>query len=212
MTIPTNPRGAATQLAPRRASRAASGPAIPVLLALLVGCPVARAADSLDALLQAIGSRPHAHATFVEHQYMKILDRPLESSGELLFTPPDHLEKRTLAPRAESLAVTDGQLRLDRGRHHLEIALSSYPQIAPLIEGIRATLAGDRATLERLFNIEFAGTDAGWSMQLTPRDAELSRLVRQLRLAGLGNELTRVETLRGDGDRSVMDITPAGDR
>jgi hypothetical protein len=189
---------------------------VPLLLALCVlalGLPArpASAADALDALLQAIGSKPHAHATFVEHQYLKILDRPLESSGELLFAAPDRLEKRTVAPRPESLKVEDGQLTLERGRHHLNVALASYPQVAPLIEGIRATLAGDRVTLDRLFSIEFTTDGDAWSMRLLPRDADLSRLVRLLRLEGQGGELRQVETLRGDGDRSVMDITPAGD-
>ena len=163
---------------------------------------------SLGTLLQAIGARPHARATFVEHQYLKILKRPLETQGELLFTPPDRLEKRTLAPRPESLRVEAGQLTLERGKRRMSVALASYPQVAPLVEGIRATLAGDRATLERLFVVAFTPGTGQWSLALQPRDAQLARMVRELRIGGRGSEVLSVETLRGDGDRSVMDITP----
>jgi hypothetical protein len=168
----------------------------------------AAGADVLGPLLQAIGAQPHARASFVEHQYLKILKRPLESRGELLFTPPDLLEKRTLAPRPERLRVEAGQLTLERGKRHLSVSLSSYPQLAPLVEGIRATLAGDRATLERLFVVAFAPGSGQWSLVLQPRDAQLAGIVRELRIGGRGSEVLSVETLRGDGDRSVMDITP----
>ena len=177
-------------------------------LAGVLMSPGARADDELGDLLRAVGARPHARATFVEHQHLKLLRRPLESSGELLFTPPDRLEKRTLAPRPESLRVEAGQLTLERGKRHMSVALASYPQLAPLVEGIRATLAGDRATLERLFVVAFSTHAEAWSLSLRPRDAQLARLVSELRIGGQGSDVLRVETLRADGDRSVMDITP----
>jgi hypothetical protein len=170
--------------------------------------PGAHADDALGDLLRAVGARPHARATFVEHQQLKLLRRPLESSGELLFAPPDRLEKRTLAPRPESLLVEAGQLTLQRGKRHMSVALASYPQIEPLVEGIRATLAGDRATLERLFVVAFSSRAEAWSLSLQPRDAQLARMVSELRIDGQGGDVLRVETLRADGDRSVMDITP----
>jgi len=192
-----------------------SGPLFALLCAL--AGPAARAdeataRDALGELLAAVAARPHAHASFVEHHYLGILRRPLESRGELLFVPPDRLEKRTLAPRPESLRVEAGQLTLERGKRHMSVALASYPQLAPLVEGIRATLAGDRATLERLFVVGYTpgnGTSRSeWSLALQPRDAQLARLVRELRIGGHGSDVLRVETLRGDGDRTVMDITP----
>ncbi len=167
----------------------------------------AAAVDALGQLLAAVGARPHSRASFVEHQFLKILQRPLESRGELVFAPPDRLEKRTLAPRPESLVVEGERLTLERGKRHMGVALSDYPQLAPLVEGIRATLAGDRATLERLFVVGFA-PGAEWSLGLRPRDAQLARIVRELRIGGRGADVLRVETMRGDGDRSVMDITP----
>jgi hypothetical protein len=90
----------------------------------------------------------------------------------------------------------------------MSVSLASYPQLAPLVEGIRATLAGDRATLERLFVVAFTPAAGQWSLALQPRDAQLVRLVRELRIGGRGSEVLSIETLRGDGDRSVMDITP----
>ncbi len=45
-------------------------------------------------LLKLLAARRHGHVTFTEVQRLAILDRPLESSGELLYDAPDRLEKR----------------------------------------------------------------------------------------------------------------------
>jgi hypothetical protein len=176
--------------------------------ALLLLAPLARAEDALGALMQKLAGRPHAHATFTEKQYLALLERPLESSGELYFTPPDRLEKRTLLPKPESLVVEHDTLVLKRGKRQMSVALKSYPQLAPLVEGIRATLAGDRAALERVFEVQLASHDEQWSLALVPRDTQVAHIVARLNIAGRADEVASVETLRADGDRSLMSITP----
>src|SRR6266480_3270593 len=76
-----------------------------------------------------------------------MLERPLESSGELVYEAPDHLEERTLAPRVETLVLDHGVLTARRGSRSTTLPLREYPQVAPFVESIRATLAGDRAVL-----------------------------------------------------------------
>jgi hypothetical protein len=186
----------------------------PARLACLVALPalllasLARAEDALGTLMQQLGARTHAHATFTETQSLALLKRPLESSGELFFTPPDRLEKRTLRPKPESLVVEHDTLVLQRGKRQLNVALDAYPQLAPLVEGIRATLAGDRATLERVFEVQLASHDDEWSLALVPRDPQLVRIVSRLVISGRAGEVASVETLRAGGDRSLMRITP----
>jgi hypothetical protein len=174
----------------------------------LLLAPAARADDALGNLLQRLGARPHAHATFAETQYLSLLKRPLQSTGELFFTPPDRLEKRTLAPRPESLLVEHDTLVLRRGKRQMSVQLAQYPQLAPLVEGIRATLAGDRAVLERVFEVALAGSEADWSLALVPRDPQLVKIVPRLAISGHDGEVQVVETVRANGDRSVMRITP----
>ena len=56
---------------------------------------------AFEQLLKLLAERRHDHVTFTEVQQLAILDRPLHSSGELLYDAPDRLEKRTLEPRRE---------------------------------------------------------------------------------------------------------------
>ena len=177
-------------------------------LALAAIAPAVRAAaPALEALMQRLAERRHGHAAFVERQYIKVLDRPLESSGELFYDAPDRLEKRTLLPKPASLLLDKGTLSMRRGKHNYLLDVRDYPQLAPFIDSIRATLAGDLAALERSYELRLAGGAAGWTLVLVPRDAALAVVVARIGIAGAGDQLGEITVERGDGDRSVMTIT-----
>jgi hypothetical protein len=141
-------------------------------------------------------------------QQLSILDQPLHSSGELLYDAPDRLEKRTLEPRAEDLLLENGVLTMERSHRRRSVALRDFPQAVPFIESLRATLAGDRAALERYFTVHFSGNLDRWTLELTPADAALRRNVRRILIAG---ERERIRTLaidQSDGDSSTLTIGP----
>ncbi len=164
--------------------------------------------DPLAALLQQLADRRHGHVTYTEVQYLAVLERPLESSGELLYDAPDRLEKRTLRPRPETLVLAHGVLSATRNGRTRTLELAARPELAPFIEGLRATLAGDRAALERAFSVRLDGDAARWTLQLAPRDPAAARLVTQVRISGEQAQLKTVEILQTDGDRSLLSIGP----
>ena len=86
------------------------------------------------------------------------------------------------------------------------LALRDYPQIAPFIESLRATLAGDRHALEQVFQVAFEGNLDRWTLTLVPLDAKLKGVAQQIRIEGARDELRVVSTSQADGDRSVMTI------
>ena len=164
----------------------------------------------LDEVMRLLSMRRHGRVEFIEQHFLAILKRPVESSGEMRYDAPDHLEKRTLLPRAENLVLDGGKLTVERGGHAHVLDLHRYPQILPFIESIRGTLAGDRSALERLFHLEFAGSVARWSLTLEPLDRSLARVVKQVQIDGARDQLLRVEIRQPDGDRSLMTLrTPA---
>ena len=181
-------------------------------LLLFVAGPLASAAAAgsgpLDALMQRLAARRHGHVAFTEVRYLAVLDRPLESSGELLYEAPDRLEKRILKPRPETLVLAHGVLSATRGRHTRTVEVAAWPQVAPLIEGLRATLAGDRAALERIFSVQLEGDPARWTLRLAPRDPEAARLISAVSITGEGADLSTVEILEADGDHSLLTVGP----
>jgi hypothetical protein len=177
------------------------------LLLCLLATSLARAAD-IDDLMKLLAQRQHGHVTFTEKHFLAVLDRPVESSGELLYDAPDRLEKRTLKPKPENLVLEHGVITAHRGKRTYVLNLSDYPQIVPLIDSIRATLAGDRASLEHFFKVSLDGTLDHWTLLLLPSDATVARTVKQIRIEGTGDDIHTVEIQQADNDRSLLTIGP----
>jgi hypothetical protein len=185
----------------------AAGNAAPAAAANTASQP---ATSDLDQVMALLAMRQHGRVEFVEQEFLAILKHPVESSGELRYDAPDRLEKRSLLPHPENLILAGGVLTVERGEHRHVLDLRRYPQIRPFVESIRATLAGDRSALERIFHVEFSGDMARWTLTLVPLDAQLTRTVKQVRIDGSRDQLLHVEIRQADGDRSLMTLrTPA---
>lgn len=164
--------------------------------------------DALDQVLQLLASHRHDHVTFTEVHQLAMLDHPLQSSGELLYDAPDRLEKRTLEPKPEDLLLEHGVLTVQRGSRTRVLSLQDYPQLVPLVESIRATLAGDRAALEHYFTVQFSGTLANWTLELRPYDAKVAHTLQKIRIHGERDAIRTVEIRQSDGDASLLTIGP----
>lgn len=187
-----------------------SGRVAACIIALLwVASNIATAAEAdLDRLMTLLAQRRNGHVSFVEKKYIAVLDRPVQSSGELLYVAPDHLEKRTLEPKPETLVLDGGIVSAQRGRHHYVLDLRQYPQVLPFIESIRATLAGDRAALERVFKVSFSGDLHQWKLELVPLEAKLSATVEDIGIEGAEDVIQSVTIQEPDGDHSILTIGP----
>ena len=162
--------------------------------------------NDLGELMRQLSGRRHGEVSFVEQHFLKLLKRPAESFGELTYDAPDRLEKRTVEPKAETLTLAGDVLTVVRGGRVRTLDLKAYPTLVPFIESIRATLAGDLPSLERLFTVDFAGTLARWRLTLTPRDAQVAKTVSRVTIDGTSDTLTTVEIIETDGDRSLMTL------
>jgi hypothetical protein len=166
------------------------------------------ASGDLDEVMHLLAARRHGEVSFVEQQFLSVLKRPVESSGELIYDAPNRLEKRTIEPRPESLVLADNVLTVQRGHRSHVLELKSYPQILPFVESIRATLAGDRDALERVFRLEFSGNLARWTLLLVPLDAQVANTVSQVQIDGSRDDLLKIEIRHTGGDRSLMTLRP----
>ena len=191
-----------------RAVWAAWAAALAAFLATAAAVATTAPSQDIDRLMGLLAQRQHGHVSFTEQHFLAVLDRPVESSGELLYDAPDRLEKHTLKPKPETLVLQHGVITAQRGRHTYTLNLSDYPQVVPLIDSIRATLAGDRASLEHLFKVTFDGTLEQWSLLLLPSDSAVAKSVRQIRIEGARDAIHTVEIQQADGDRSLLTIGP----
>jgi outer membrane lipoprotein-sorting protein len=199
MRVPSAPFTLRSRLRAALASSAA-------VLALLAWSTPAFAAWDLQQLMDSLAKNKSGRATFVETKHIAMLDRPIESSGELVYTAPDRLEKRTLKPKPESMVVQGTELAIERGGRSFRVQLDAQPQLAAFIDSIRGTLAGDRKALERNYRLSLGGAPQEWVLQLVPLDDKMRALIKQIRIYGAQDQVKSVEISQADGDSSVMRI------
>lgn len=159
-------------------------------------------------LMQTLQQVKSASSRFVEHKYLHMLSQPLIASGTLLYIAPDQVQKITVSPKWERLALAGDTLTIEGGAEDRSrtLSLARYPEVGAFVEGIRATLAGDLPALQRFYEVSLSGDAADWQFVLVPKDATLQKLVKSIRIAGSGNTIRRVMTDDADGDHSDMSI------
>ncbi|TDA48937.1 outer membrane lipoprotein carrier protein LolA [Burkholderia pyrrocinia] len=199
----------ALALALHRGARLLAATAAAIALAV----PAAQAADTasawnLDRLMSTLAQHKSGRATFTETKYLSIATQPVESSGELVFVAPDHLEKHTLSPKPEHLVVDGDMLTVERNNRKYTLALARYPELGAFIDSIRATLAGNRFALEQVYKVALAGRGDDWTLTLTPLDSRMLKVVSTITLDGTRDVLRGVAIRQADGDHSVMRLQP----
>ncbi|GMR20584.1 MAG: hypothetical protein BMS9Abin36_1180 [Gammaproteobacteria bacterium] len=174
---------------------------------------------TIESLMSALAITQHAEQTFTERRYSELLTRPLVFRGMLRYKKPDYLEKHVQTPRDQRFIIKGDTLTVERNEQgkrvkHV-ISLEGFPIMAALTQGLRATMAGDQAQLEKLFTLELSGTYRKWHLLLTPRpeddpenDETLADVIEAMKLSGDAQHVLRVEIIEKEGDRSVMVINP----
>ena len=175
-------------------------------LLLALGSSPAFAAWDVSQLMQGLAKNKSGRASFVEKKYIALLEAPVESSGELLYTAPDRLEKRTLKPRPESLLIEGGSLTVERGKRRMVLRLQDYPELVAFTESIRGTLAGDMVALRRVYNLDLEGPEERWTLTLRPMETKMLEVVQRIRITGSHADVRTIEIEQTDKDRSVMVI------
>ncbi len=162
----------------------------------------------LVALMQTLAQTRSATVAFTESQTSPVLSAPLVSTGTLTYVAPDYVRKATLSPVPNVFTLDHNQVTLtngtDAGTHVFN--LSQDPRIAGLVEGIRATLAGDLPTLENFYTLSLTGDAAGWQLKLLPKDPALAHFVRLIVISGSQGRIEIIDTTSHDGSDSHMSI------
>ncbi len=169
------------------------------------------AAFGVDQLMQDLALNKGGRARFVERRFMSVLDKPVVSTGEMRFTPPDRLERRTRTPRPELMLLEGDLLTVEREGRTMSVDLGQQPQVKVFIDSVRSMLSGNRAALERDYLLQLTGSPDKWQLVLEPRSEAVSELMRRITVAGRGNQIRRIDYLQADGDRVELTIEPLSD-
>ena len=179
------------------------------LFSILLSVQSANAyANEIDmpTLMQLFSANKNIKTEFVERKFVRILDAPVESNGELIFIAPTHLEKNTKSPRAESMTIDGNKVSIERGSFKRSMSLDDLADMASLVQSLTATFRGDQAGIEQYFTWALTGTIKKWQLILKPKSIKLFVRIREIRFAGENDYVHTVETTLTDGDSSLMTL------
>ena len=163
---------------------------------------------TLDALLEVFADVAAAEAHFTEVQTLALLDSPLTTKGRLSYRRPDYLKKEVIEPTPSVFEISGERLVVEAGAERHSLSLDSQPLIRAFAEAYRATLAGDRETLERYYRHELSGSTERWTLRLLPLDERMEERIEAIVLHGAGPQISRIEVFETAGDYSLMTIAP----
>lgn len=162
----------------------------------------------LGQLMSALAQVKSGEVRFTEKKTSSMLDEPLVLHGTLSYSAPSHLEKHITSPYDERYQVDGDTLLVENRSKHFRrsFSLRRYPSLWAFVESFRATLTGDLPTLQRFYEVKLEGGRSDWTLRLIPLDRQMARAVRDIRIAGSGRHIARMEIDEANGDRSVMRI------
>ena len=183
-----------------------------LLLLLLLSSPVLRGESlsppDLKALLGRIREKraaaPQLQADFQEEKNVKMLSKPIASSGKIWFQSPNKF-KREAKGNSPSVTVSDGQQlwiyypKFHSAEHY------TLAKHSPLEAGINAITASlNLENVEATYHISGTKEADGYSLQLLPRNPSMKRFLQTFTIR-INNDLqvVRTEMVQPNGDRIV---------
>ncbi|CAJ0737372.1 outer membrane lipoprotein carrier protein LolA [Ralstonia mannitolilytica] len=154
-------------------------------------------------LAQARGVR----AQFVQTQTLQALQKPLVSSGTLLFVRDQGAIWRIEQPTRMTYVMTDaGVTTLDANDKPMARGARNAAGVAQVSRMMRAMLAGDLSALYSQFSVNAQGNASRWQLKLTPAQPQLAQALRGLELAG-DTYVRSIRIRSANGDETRIDFT-----
>lgn len=171
----------------------------------------ALAPRTFDELLASLRGSVGVEARFTEKKIMALLATPLVSEGVIYFSPPGLLARYVTAPSPSFQIIDPARVRFGSGASIETLDLARRPEVRGFVESFVALLAGDRASLERAYTVEFtAPRDASggaWVVTLRPRSAPVNKVIATLTLKGNGMVVNEMRMVELEGDETITTFT-----
>ena len=162
------------------------------------------ATSELKSLLARIRENRTTQADFQEQRFLRLMKKPIVSSGHVWFQPPNKF-RREVKGNSPSLTVSNGQqlwIYYPNFKSAECYSIGSRSPLDSIIAAINSAL--NLENVENSFNITGTKIDNGYELALTPRTPAMKRIFQKLNLRIDGNlRVERTEMLQVNGDRIV---------
>src|SRR5467141_2992367 len=158
----------------------------------------------LKNLLAGIRQNRSTQADFQEERVIRLMKKPIVSSGRIWFQPPNKF-RREVKGNSPSITVSDGRqlwIYYPNFKSAERYPLGKSSPLDSTVAAINSAL--NLENIENIFQINATKSDKGYDLALLPRTASMKRVFQKLDLhinENLGVE--RTDMLLPNGDRIV---------
>jgi chaperone LolA len=149
-------------------------------------------------------SAPDVHADFQEQKTMRLMTKPIVSSGKIWFHAPNKFRREVIG-NSPSVTVSNGRdlwIYYPNFKSAEHYALGKRSPADAAIAAINTAL--NLENVEKTFHVTGAKIDNGYALELLPRSPSMKHMFQKFDLR-LNNELVaeRTEMTQPNGDRVV---------
>ena len=158
----------------------------------------------LKNLLGGIRQNRSTQADFQEERMIRLMMKPIRSSGRIWFQPPNKF-RREVKGNSPSVTVSDGNqlwIYYPNFKSAERYPLGKGSPLDSTVAAINSAL--NLENIENMFQINGAKTEKGYELALTPRTPSMKRAFQKLDLKINDNlRVERTDMLLPNGDRIV---------
>ena len=145
---------------------------------------------------------------FTEQKRVALLARPLSSAGTIYFDRDKGIARSTLTPKVQHVVLTKTSLRIRTAKKTEEIPLDKSKDLKAFALIFPTLLRGDRAELERSFDIGLYGSDKDWwGLAFTPKTDSLKKLIKRVVVFGKKTNVVSLQIVEASGDATDTQLT-----
>jgi outer membrane lipoprotein-sorting protein len=144
-----------------------------------------------------LAKTPIAQGDFHQQKHLKVLHKPLISTGTFTYHQDKGVIWKTLTPVASLLLVNESKLLTGQGEQAVPAAFGKV---------FKAMLGGDISTLTEGFNITGTDQKTSWQLELIPKDDMLKKIISTMVLSG-DTELRNLEIREAGGNITRITFT-----
>jgi hypothetical protein len=122
-----------------------------------------------------LAKTPITQGDFHQQKHLKILHKPLISTGTFTYDQNKGVIWKTLTPVVSLLLVNESRLLTGQGEQAVPAAFGKV---------FKAMLGGDLAELTDGFTITGTDQKTSWQLELTPKDEMLKKIISTMALSG----------------------------
>jgi len=144
----------------------------------------------LTEIAERLAKTPIAQGDFHQQKHLKVLQKPLISTGTFTYDQNKGVIWKTLTPVASLLLVNESKLLTGQGEQAVPAAFGKV---------FKAMLGGDIAALTEGFSVNATDQKPSWQLELTPKDDMLKLIISTMVLSG-DTELRALEIREAGGN------------